>query len=102
MYLIVVRAGLGQAESDSDRDRIVRVCDYSFWDVSSPQDKRHGRWYVLVMSCMIVTSEEDNLVVTQVFVWYIGCTPRLPKHDNEDSFGEEGIPLKRQDTLRAP
>ncbi|XP_042054066.1 probable magnesium transporter NIPA4 [Salvia splendens] len=26
---------------------------------------------------------------------------RLPKHDDEDSFGEEGIPLKRQDTLRA-
>ncbi|XP_051145444.1 probable magnesium transporter NIPA4 [Andrographis paniculata] len=27
---------------------------------------------------------------------------RLPKHSNEDGFGDEGIPLRRQDSIRSP
>ena len=54
--------------------------------------------------------------ILSIYVYYIGsfqvtCSPlsgpptlpiRLPKHtDEEDGFGQEGIPLKRQDSLRS-
>lgn len=74
---------------------VASVIMFKDWD-------RQNLTQIVTELCGFVTILSGTFLLHKTKDMADGCTPRLAKHDNEDSFGEEGIPLKRQDTLRAP
>ncbi|XP_047962507.1 probable magnesium transporter NIPA4 [Salvia hispanica] len=74
---------------------VASVIMFKDWD-------RQNLTQIVTELCGFVTILSGTFLLHKTKDMADGCSvSRLPKHDNEDSFGEEGIPLKRQDTLRA-
>ncbi|KAL1549654.1 putative magnesium transporter NIPA4 [Salvia divinorum] len=74
---------------------VASVIMFKDWD-------RQNLTQIVTELCGFVTILSGTFLLHKTKDMADGCTvSRLPKHDNEDSFDEEGIPLKRQDTLRA-
>ncbi|XP_042049791.1 probable magnesium transporter NIPA4 [Salvia splendens] len=74
---------------------VASVIMFKDWD-------RQNLTQIVTELCGFVTILSGTFLLHKTKDMADGCAvSRLPKHNNEDSFGEEGIPLKRQDTLRA-
>ncbi|XP_057780311.1 probable magnesium transporter NIPA4 isoform X2 [Salvia miltiorrhiza] len=74
---------------------VASVIMFKDWD-------RQNLTQIVTEMCGFVTILSGTFLLHKTKDMADGCTAaRLAKHDNEDSFVEEGIPLKRQDSLRA-
>nr|GMC87844.1 probable magnesium transporter NIPA4 [Ipomoea batatas] len=77
---------------------LASVIMFKDWDRQNPTQ-------IVTEMCGFVTILSGTFLLhkTKDMAEGTGNTPRFPKHaDEEDGFGQEGIPLKRQDTSRSP
>ncbi|XP_042046189.1 probable magnesium transporter NIPA4 isoform X1 [Salvia splendens] len=73
---------------------VASVIMFKDWD-------RQNLTQIVTEICGFVTILSGTFLLHKTKDMADGCTAsRLAKHDNEDSFVEEGIPLKRQDAMR--
>nr|GLL23904.1 probable magnesium transporter NIPA4 isoform X2 [Ipomoea trifida]GMC81368.1 probable magnesium transporter NIPA4 [Ipomoea batatas] len=75
---------------------LASVIMFKDWDRQNPTQ-------IVTEMCGFVTILSGTFLLHKTKDMAEGNTPRFPKHaDEEEGFGQEGIPLKRQDTSRSP
>ncbi|KAK6121363.1 hypothetical protein DH2020_044890 [Rehmannia glutinosa] len=78
---------------------LASVIMFKDWDRQNPTQ-------IVTEMCGFVTILSGLFFFTKQKIWSmvgsLSMATRLSKHDNEDGFGEEGIPLRRQESSRTP